>query len=76
MDVESFTVNLTCLFCDSTLTGEDDAKFESGDMIKCSACGESNEYDSVLDVAKEKAISEAKQKVIGSLEKEFTKLFK
>lgn len=31
-------------------------KYQSGDMFKCSECGELNDYDSVLVVAKEQGI--------------------
>jgi len=63
MDIEPFTINLTCLFCDSVLTGDENAEYESGDMIKCEACGETNDYDSVLEVAREKGIAEMEKKV-------------
>jgi len=52
---ENFTIEVLCLFCHSTLTADEDMEFESGDLIKCNSCGEMNDYDSVVEVAKEKA---------------------
>lgn len=72
MDNESFHVELKCLFCDSVLTGPSDSKFESGDLIPCNACGEKCDYDSVLAIAKETGLSEAKKRV----EAEIKKIFK
>ncbi|MCX4188351.1 hypothetical protein [Methylophaga sp. OBS4] len=76
MDIAPISVEITCLFCDSPLTGEEDANFESGDMIECAECGESNDYDSVLEVAKEKGMTKMTEKVQTAIEKEFSKLFK
>ena len=67
MSEESFTVELTCLFCCSVLQGSEDAKFRSGDMIPCTHCGESNDYDSVIEVAKEKGIEAVKEALLAQL---------
>lgn len=76
MDIEPITVELTCLFCDSVLSGDEDAEFESGDMIQCAECSENNDYDSVLEVAKEKGVAAMEKKAKEAIEKEFSKLFK
>lgn len=76
MDIEPISITLNCLFCDSALKGKEDAEFESGDMIKCTECGEENDYDSILDVAKEKGISEMTKKAKNAFEKELSNIFK
>ncbi len=48
-------VSPKCLFCGSVLRGINGEKPQSGDLIRCLDCGEENDYDSVLDVAKETA---------------------
>lgn len=76
MEVEPVEVIILCLFCDSPLVGEEDAEFETGDMIKCTGCGEGNDYDSVLEVAKEKGMVEMEKRASKAIEKELSKLFK
>ena len=51
MDIPDFTVSLKCLFCGEALEGPEDAEYKSGDLIKCTKCGEENDYDSVFEVA-------------------------
>ncbi|MEB3310899.1 MAG: hypothetical protein VKJ02_11755 [Snowella sp.] len=68
----NFRITLLCLFCDSALQGDENAEFKSGDMIKCVSCGELNDYDSVIEVAKEKGIDKVKSQI----EAELKKLFK
>lgn len=58
--MENFSVALTCLFCGATLQGREDATFKSGDLIPCSHCGEGNDYDSAVEVAKEKGVTQVK----------------
>jgi hypothetical protein len=70
--MENFSVSLTCLFCSAILEGRQDATFKSGDLIPCSQCGESNDYDSVLEVAKEKAVAQVKD----SLQAKLSTIFK
>jgi DNA-directed RNA polymerase subunit RPC12/RpoP len=76
MDIPKLTVNLKCLFCSSTLEGPEDAEYHSGDLIKCTKCGEDNDYDSVLEVAKEEGMEKMKGAVQDQLEKDFKGLFK
>lgn len=75
MDSE-FTITALCLFCQAPLHSEENAEFKSGDMIKCGSCGELNDYDSVIEVAKEKGIEKVKSQVEAELEKTMKKLFK
>ncbi|AJJ54678.1 hypothetical protein BZ17_648 [Yersinia pseudotuberculosis IP 32953] len=56
-------VSLHCLFCKSELKGPGDAKFQSGDLIECIACGEQNDFESVMAVAKEEGLKLAKAHV-------------
>jgi phage FluMu protein Com len=76
MNIPKFTVNLRCHFCGSVLEGPEDAEYHSGDLIKCTKCGEDNDYDSVLEVAKKEGIKKAKGAVQEQLQKQFNGLFK
>lgn len=73
---EEFKITALCLFCQTPLEAEDGAEFSSGDMIKCNACGESNDYDSVIEVAKEKGVEKVKTELEAELKKSFKGLFK
>ena len=76
MDIPDFEVNLKCLFCGEVLEGPEDAEYRSGDLIKCAKCGEENDYDSVLEVAKEEGVEQVKKMVEEQLQKQFKGLFK
>jgi len=76
MDIPSFEVELVCLFCGSPLKGPVDAQYTSGDLIECNECHELNDYDSVLEVAKEKGIKQVKEKAQEHIQNEFKDLFK
>lgn len=76
MDIPDLTVSLKCLFCGETLQGPEDAEYQSSDLIKCAKCGEENDYDSVLEVAKEEGVSQVKEIVEDELQKQFKGLFK
>lgn len=75
MDSE-FKITVLCLFCQAPLQADENAEFESGDMIKCGSCGELNDYDSLIEVAKEKGIEKVKTQVEDELKKTMKKLFK
>ncbi|MFV8980676.1 hypothetical protein [Serratia fonticola] len=66
------SISLKCLFCGSVLQGPSDSEFQSGDLIKCSNCGEENDFDSLMEVAKEEGLEMAKNHVNDM----FKKLFK
>lgn len=78
MEIEPIHVALRCLFCDAAFTDKDAEKKEpkSGDLITCAACGQGNDYDSVLEVAKEKGTAEMTKIVKKKFEEELKKLFK
>ena len=76
MAIENFNVPLVCLFCGSTLEGNLDATFESGDLITCTYCGEENDYDSVLEIAKEKTLKQVKEAVEDEIKNTLKNIFK
>lgn len=76
MDDISLTVELKCLFCDCILEGESGKEFASGDMIKCQHCNELNDYDSLIDVAKEEGFSLVKERVDKEVKAVFGRIFK
>jgi len=53
--------------------GENDKEFQSGDLIKCSNCNKENDYDSILEIAKEKGVELIKQDLIDDFKKIFEK---
>lgn len=76
MEIPDFRVDLRCLFCGCALEGPEDAEYHPGDLIKCAKCGEGNDYDSVLDVAKEEGMARVKDVVQERLQETFRDLFK
>lgn len=76
MKLKPFTVELVCLFCGAPLEGKEGITYASGDLIRCSECGEDNDYDSVLNVAKEKGVGKLKKEAEKQIKDEFKKLFK
>ena len=73
---KNYTIKVVCLFCDAALKVEEEKEYQSGDMIKCSECEELNDYDSVLDIAKEKGVELAKNELEKELKSMFKNLFK
>ena len=73
MNIPEFTVNLKCLFFFFFLEGPENAEYCSGDLIMCTKCGEGNDYDSVLEVAKEEGIEKVKSAAEEQLKKELKK---
>lgn len=55
MEDKNFSITLKCLFCDCELEENSEKELISGDMINCQECGESNDYDALMEVASEKA---------------------
>lgn len=72
----NYTITVTCLFCEAALKREKEKEFKSGDLIKCSECGEMNDYDAVLDIAKEKGIKVVKDEFEKEIKAKFKWLFK
>lgn len=73
---EEFTIEALCLFCNAPLTADENMEFQSGDLIKCNSCGEMNDYDSVVEVAKEIGIEKVKTEIGKELKKTMKNLFK
>ncbi|MGF1845319.1 hypothetical protein L4C39_19430 [Vibrio clamense] len=76
MSESSFTIDLRCLFCDSVLEGDDKTEFASGDMIKCQNCNELNDYDALIDVARDEGLALVKSEFDDQLKRIFGKRFK
>lgn len=76
MEIPDIRITLLCLFCYSELQADDEKEYKSGDMIKCQECGENNDYDSLIEVVKEKGIKILKNEVPKFLQKEFKDMFK
>ncbi len=76
MDDFTLTIELKCLFCDSVLQGDTEKELESGDMIKCLECEELNDYDSVLDIAKEEGLEKVKEQALGEVTSRLKGIFK
>ena len=75
MDQE-YKIDVECLFCKAPLQVEEGVESSSGDLIKCSSCGEMNDYDSALEVAKEKGLKVVKADFEKEVEKMMKGLFK
>jgi hypothetical protein len=73
---ESYTIEVVCLFCDSALQAEEGKEHMSGDLIKCHECGELNDYDSALDIAKAKGVNVVKEEFSKEIEAKLKNLFK
>ena len=64
MDNE-ISVDLLCRFCNQQLRGEKGKTYQSGDKVKCDACGKLNDYDGVIEAAQQ-AVAELIRKRSGS----------
>jgi hypothetical protein len=76
MENKKFEISLKCLFCDCSLQGGGEKEPQSGDMIKCQSCGELNDYDSVVDVAKEEGLKMAEKYAKDEIERMLKNAFK
>lgn len=80
MDIET-TIKLRCIFCGSQSfeLPEEGYKTKHGEQILCSNCGRTNDYDSLLNVAKKhvKDLAEKQvQKELDDFAKKIGKMFK
>ncbi len=73
---DKINIAVVCLFCGAALEGPENAVYSSGDLIKCAQCGEGNDYDSVVEVAKEKGMEQLKGAVQGAIKETFKGLLK
>lgn len=76
MNIPDISISLKCLFCKSALSAEEGSEFQSGDMIECNECHEMNDYDSVLEVAKEEGMESMKKEVTKQIKSQFKNFFK
>lgn len=76
MDISDVTITLQCLFCSATLQGPEDAEYSSGDLIKCGECGEENDFDSLMEVAKEKGVEIMAKEAEKQVAKEMKRILK
>jgi peptide subunit release factor 1 (eRF1) len=76
MEDKSFSISLKCMFCDCALEGETEQEFSSGDMIKCQECGELNDYDALIELAKEEGKEAVTVYAQSEIEKMLKKAFK
>lgn len=76
MDNNEFQITLGCLFCGCDLKGDSERQYESGDMIKCQECGELNDYDSLVEVAREEGRASAVNYVNNEISKMLKGIFK
>ena len=67
------SIPLECLFCGVALKVPENSNYSSGDLIKCQECGEDNDYDSLIEVVKDKAIQHAKNFMNSEIKKAFKK---
>lgn len=77
MDNINSQIKLRCLFCmsDQFVIPDEEKQFQSGDQIVCANCGQTNDYDSLMRVAKKNAEEWATQQV-NEMVKEFNKKVK
>jgi hypothetical protein len=76
MDIPEIRISLKCLFCKSDLMAEEGKEYNSGDMIECLECHEMNDYDSLMEVAKEEGLERMKSEVNRAIKNKFKNLFK
>ncbi|MBR0318339.1 MAG: hypothetical protein IJQ86_03520 [Spirochaetia bacterium] len=79
--MEEKKIELKCVFCSSTRfeLPSEDYKPSPGEQIKCANCGRTNDYDSLIRVAKKRAEEWAKQQLkaeFDKLTKDLKRLFK
>lgn len=55
---------------------EEGKEYHSEDMIECFECHELNDYDSLMEVAKEEGLEKMKAEVNKTIKNEFKNLFK
>ena len=75
MDIPDIIIFLECLFCGTPLEKRKGAEYKSGDLIKCNKCAESNDYDSVLNVAKEEVLTSVKDDLKEKAQSVFKNMF-
>ena len=76
MEDQNISISLKCLFCDCALEGDAEQDFSSGDLIKCQECDELNDYDAVIELAKEEGTKIISEYAKSEIKKMFKDVFK
>lgn len=76
MENKTFTIQLKCFFCDCPIEDNKNQEFSSGDMLKCQNCNELNDYDALIEVAKQEGSEVATEYAKAEIEKAFKDIFK
>lgn len=76
MDDLHTQINMKCLFCQSDQFDLPSEGYQpvSGDQLLCANCGRTNDYDSLLRVAKKRGVEWAEQEAKKLMEKEAKKI--
>lgn len=72
MDNE-ISVDLLCLSCHAQLRGEPGRTYQSGDTVKCDACGALNDYDKVIEAAQQEVARQIRERAGGEMNISFEK---
>ena len=72
MDNE-ISVDLLCQHCNQQLRGEKGKTYQSGDKVRCDACGGLNDYDSVIEAAQKAVAEQIREKMGGETNITFDK---
>lgn len=75
---KSVKITMKCIFCKST---QFDVPYEgyepkSGEQIKCANCGQSNDYDSLVKLARNEGVEIARDFAENELKKMLKRVFK
>jgi hypothetical protein len=71
--MDNFSITLSCMFCDAELQGDTTIKYNDGDLITCQNCGMENDYTSLIEIAKEKALEICSSEIQNELNTIFKK---
>ncbi len=71
--MEDFTISLVCLFCNTKLRNDRTKEYKSGSLVCCHNCEAENDYDSLIEIAKNKGIEIAKTNVENEIKNIFKK---
>jgi len=71
--MNNFSIALACMFCDAELQGDTTIQYNDGDLITCHNCGMDNDYTSLIEIAKEKALEICSNEIKNELNTIFKK---
>jgi hypothetical protein len=70
---QEISVDLLCLHCQGQLRGETGKTYRPGDTIRCDSCGELNDYERVIEIAREKVAELIRSRAAGDMTITFEK---